>query len=242
MGFPPVQPNTIVILGAGRFGRLAAKRLPVRYPQASLIIVDRDAARLENFQGTPPVEKVQQDALAFLESLEPTKDLWIVPAIPVHVAWQWILCRLRRIGSAHPLPVPVELDHHVPHPLRTPAGTLYASFADFRCPDNCPEPDKICTFTGKPRQGILHQHLARLSAPGHRIHVLRSRQMAPGVGGYTLDQMQEILRAVKAHPGAHILATSCSCHAVLDGLAWYGKGVSIQESGPAAMEDSRASK
>lgn len=185
-------------------------------------MVDRDASRLQGVDAPSPVEKVQDDALTFLNTLE-RPNLWIVPAVPIHVAWQWVLSRLQKVGSAHPLPVPAEMDHQVPNPLRIDGETLYASFAHFKCPDNCPEPDKICTFTGKPRPGILYRHLARVSVPGHSIHVLRSWQLAPGVGGYTLGHLHDILHAVEAVPGRHILATSCSCHAVLNGLAWGGK-------------------
>ncbi len=46
--FPDIfPPRRIRVLGAGRFGRLAAERLKRRFPDALLSITDRDAARVD---------------------------------------------------------------------------------------------------------------------------------------------------------------------------------------------------
>ncbi len=235
----------IVILGAGRFGTLAAKRLTARHPHAHIVLVDSDERRLQAASVPDSVEKIPGDALRFLENLAPLEIYGIVPAIPVHVAWRWLLGKLKTQGLAHPLPVPLELDRHVPHPMRTPTGTVYASYADFQCPDNCPEPAKLCTVTRKPRPGILHRVLRDVIVPGFQTLVLQSHQWAPGVGGYAGHQLMEVLDRIQSAPGAFIVATSCSCHAVIDALAWYGTERKAYErlfSSDAAQDSSNVSR
>ena len=108
----------------------------------------------------------------------------MVPSVPVHVAFEWVLNELGRPGTSRRLPVPEEVGSQVPNPLRAPSGALYASFATFVCPDYCSEPDEICTHTGKERPGNLYDFLGGVDVPGFDVLVLRSWQLAPGVGGY----------------------------------------------------------
>lgn len=159
------------------------------------------------------------EALPFLANAQLEESTWIIPAVPIHVACQWILLKLNESGHASPVPVPPVVDEQVPNPLRTPGGTLYTSYATFRCPDSCSEPDAICTQTGKPRQGSLFDTIARIAAPPFLVTVVRSRQLAPGVGGYTAGHLREALKRVEEAPqDLHLIATSCRCHGVIDGL------------------------
>lgn len=223
-GFPGLYPpKTIWILGAGRFGRLAAERLRKRYPESELLVVDDREERLSSLEEDLGLPVHAGDALPFLGSRDVPEGVWIVPAIPVHVAFQWILLELKKRGDAAAHPVPDALDALVPNPLRR-EGTVYASYADFICPDACSEPEDICTHTGKPRRGNLFEHLGRISLPGFRMVVVRSLQLAPGVGGYPGRRLREALETIAAFPGRHIVATACRCHGVIDGLTWTPAG------------------
>ena len=215
----PYPPKTLWILGAGRFGRPAAGRLRKRYPRADLLVVDRRAEKLEPLREDPSLSIHVGEALSFLSGESLPADVWIVPAIPVHVAFHWILQELGRRGLVSGLPVPPAVDALVPNPLRR-GETLYASYATFICPDACSEPEGICTHTGGPRRGNLFECLGRISLPGYRTVVVRSMQLAPGVGGYPGWKLREALEDAASSPGQCLIATSCRCHGVIDGLSW----------------------
>lgn len=221
--FPePVKGTAEVwILGAGRFGRLAMQRL-LAGGNCHAVVVDGDRQRLMDIPEDSPIMKVRGDIFVFLSNQDLADDQWIIPAVPVHVAYGWILMELGKKGVARRLSVPTAVDAQVPHPIRTPSGTVYASHATFRCPDDCPEPEDHCTITKKPRPKKLYQTLRNLSIPTFGTVVIQSRQLAPGVGGYTGAQLKEALRLIEASSGPYLVATSCSCHAVIDAVCWEG--------------------
>ncbi len=208
------------ILGAGHFGALAAKRISRRNPGKSVVVVDEDYEKLEGLKSLP-VKIHEEDALAFLSKNLTTPPEWIVPAVPVHVAFEWLVEELKKEKvNFRRLDVPEEVDNQVPNPFRMSGKTLYASFADFVCPDNCSEPEEICTKTKQPRKGNLFEVLAKIDLPGYTPVVLRSHQLAPGVGGYTPEALKEVYRKVLSGAGKYLVATSCRCHGVIDALEW----------------------
>lgn len=215
--FPP---RRIRVLGAGRFGRLAAERLKDRFPDALLSVTDRDARRVSEISAELGIPGEVDECISSISRAEPEDDLWLVPSVPVHVAFEWVLNELNRPGNCRRLPVPEEVDLRVPNPIRTPSGTVYASFATFVCPDYCSEPDEICTHTGKKRPGNLYEFLSGVEAPGFDVLVLRSWQLAPGVGGYTGRSLRKLAAEVGKKPGAWLIATSCRCHGVINALEW----------------------
>lgn len=217
---PPSPPRNLLILGAGRFGRIAAERLQQRFPDASFLVVDKSPEKIEVLAAALSLPAKTEDSITFLGNTLVTADLWIIPAVPVHVGYLWLAAELAREGSVERLPVPVEIDRQVPNPLRVAGGTVYASYATFRCPDSCSEPAQLCTHTRKPRLGNLFQDLATLAAADFTPHVLRSWQLCPGVGGYTGGQLHQLLEDIHKTPGRHLIATSCRCHGVIDALAW----------------------
>ena len=216
---PP--PESIWILGAGRFGRIAAERLRQRHPKTNLLVVDQQPKRLMEIHETLHIAVHREDAIGFLQQRPLAEDQWIVPAVPIHVAWLWLLQALEGTGVVRPLGVPTAVDEQVPNPHRAETGTLYASFATFRCPDACSEPEVICTHTGLPRTGNLFERLAQIQVPEFRVEVVRSWQLAPGVGGYRGEQLLTAAANIQAGPSHWIVATSCRCHAVIDALAFH---------------------
>ena len=213
------NPPRFLILGAGRFGSLALDRLRKRWPLSRIIMVD--CCRPADFNlEVVGVRFISAEAVGYLAALaEPAAAAdWIVPAVPVHVAGQWVRRRLAESGQVFPLAIPNAVVSLVPHPMHGKDGQLYVSNADFLCPDDCPEPEKICTVTGKPRPQVLHTLLAGLSIPGFTVVVVRSRQLAPGVGGYRPVDLQDAMDRVRAAPGPVLLATACKCHGVIEAL------------------------
>lgn len=219
---PPDEPaaRRIWILGAGKFGRIAAERLGRRRPDAQFLVIDGRKDRTERIAGELGLPVCTEDAISFLEKNALPDDVWLIPAVPVHVAFLWLFGRLRKIGFARALPVPESVDAQVPNPYRGLSGTLYSSYADFMCPDACSEPDSICTYTKKPRLGNLFEQLERLEVPGFEVLVVRSSQLAPGVGGYPVARLMAAFDAVSRKPGSWLVSTSCRCHGVTDAVKW----------------------
>ncbi len=220
--FPP---RRIRVLGAGRFGRLAAERLRRSFPDALLSITDRDAARVEEITRGLGIPGEVEECIKSISRIEQPDDLWLIPAVPVHVGFEWAINELNRVAEVRRLPVPGEVDSKLPNPIRVPSGTLYASFATFLCPDYCNEPEEICTHTGKPRPGNLYEVFGGVLAPGFDVAVLRSWQLAPGVGGYPGRSLRELLAGIGSKPGRYLVATSCRCHGVMDALEWRTRAV-----------------
>ena len=114
------------------------------------------------------------------------------------------------------IPVPRSVDSQLPNPYRPDNQKLYVSFARFKCPDNCSEPNGICSYTRKARLGTLYKSIADLSEPDYNILVLRNFQIAPGVSGYPIAHLIKAYKQVIEFPGNYLVSTSCSCHGILD--------------------------
>ena len=83
-----------LILGAGKFGRLALNRLARQDAAASFVVVDRDPAALAmRLDGVPGWTGVASEAAAFLVQYLRADGRWdwIIPMVPVHVAFHWLL-------------------------------------------------------------------------------------------------------------------------------------------------------
>ena len=109
-----MQMESFWILGAGRFGSLAVRRILARKKVSRLVVVDRDVQVLEKLT-EKPIETVEQDAIDFLVHYPGLGSEWIVPAIPVHVAFAWLCRQLAREGAITQGAVPSILDQKVPN-------------------------------------------------------------------------------------------------------------------------------
>jgi len=220
-GFFP--PQKICIVGAGHFGYLAAQRLSRRFPEASFLVADQRKEKLERIERDFGLPVFAEDILAFPENPWVDDGTWIIPAVPIHFAFQWVLNDLKKTGRVERLPMPETVEAQIPNPYRAANGSLCASFATFICPDYCNEPDEICTYTKSPRQGNLFEELAKIKVPGFDTIVVRSWQLAPGVGGYPQDCLKKVSEKIAENTeGYYLIATSCRCHGVIDALKWQG--------------------
>ncbi|MGA8573896.1 MAG: NAD-binding protein, partial [Desulfobaccales bacterium] len=84
-----------LILGAGKFGSLALKRLARQDAAATFLVVDRQPQALAAALalGIPRVAGTVAEAATFLAGnlAEDSPWDWLIPMVPVHLAWAWLL-------------------------------------------------------------------------------------------------------------------------------------------------------
>ena len=205
------------IFGFGRFGQMAATRLINNYPQALLKAIDR-----KDIIPDPkmPIEFICSDASNYLaENLTPhLGPSFIIPAVPFHLAYGWVKTTLQQNYHLIPIPIPDPVLHQLPNSIPGKMGTLYSSYASFLCPDNCPEPEKVCTVTGRQRTGLLYQDYRHLNIDGYLSLGIRSYQLAPGVGGFKPEDLWGLLKKIQQTGTSihYLLSTACLCHGVMD--------------------------
>ena len=207
--------NRFWIIGAGRFGQIAVTRIAAKKTSARITVIDQRSIDFDPNE----IDMIRQDGIQWLATrLHPDAPVdIIVPAIPVHVAVQWMHCKLKKIYEIYPLIISNNWLTRLPHPMRGGVGRIYVSHADFRCPDNCPEPKAICTHTGKPRPRDLFRFLAEIDFGDVLPIVLRSHQILPGVGGIYPDELFDALEMVRRNNTRPLMvATACRCHGVID--------------------------
>lgn len=206
----------ILILGAGSFGMRALKQLGVLESTSALTIVEkrRYICMSLNLQD---IDSVCGDGIEYLiEYLKSPDDYdWIVPAIPVHVAFEWVKRKLPETKTVKMLSVPENIRQRLPNLMYADDRGVYMSNADFLCPVNCSEPDDACSYTGKPRPRILFRELASIRLKGFRSIVVQSKQLAPGIGGYQSQALFRALRLTRESNVPVLLSTACKCHGVM---------------------------
>ena len=205
------------IIGGGKFGLRAVKKLSKKHSLTNLTIVEKEKTVCRQLDRLG-FEVVCMDGIQYLERNlgSETYPDWIVPAIPLHVAFEWIRTKLSKTRIVQNIAVPQDLVTELPNPIKAETGQLYISIADFRCPENCPEPDEICTHTGKPRPMVLHEFLKSIQRKDVKTVVIRSHQLAPGVGGYSPRDLFAALNEIEAAQGPVSLSTACSCHGIMN--------------------------
>jgi hypothetical protein len=144
---------------------------------------------------------------------------YLIPAVPLHLAFEFILFQLKPFGGKRGK---IPTLPNLPNPMMGKTGDLYTSLSDFLCSDDCPEPARYCTATGKRREKPLYQILKDLKGP-FELKVIRSYQLTPGVGGFRskalLDLLEDIKR--KKNSGKSILVSTASrCHGVTSALSF----------------------
>lgn len=217
---------SLLILGAGKFGLLALKRLSAQDSETRFVMVDCRAAALGRARslGVPGVDLIEAEAIDYLAAhvgAEPPWK-WLIPMVPVHVAYAWLLKGPLAGQGWGPAEVPGDLKELAALAIRGTEGGLYLSHAGHVCPDDCAEPE-VCPVTGEERAQPLFQKLAGTSRPERPVFVVASRQLAPGVGGYSPHKLTELAEAVRRTSGPLLVATACRCHGVVHGLQRQGE-------------------
>jgi hypothetical protein len=205
------------IIGGGKFGRRAAETIGRAGAAADILIVEKNPGRCRTLL-SDGFQVIEADGIDFLKSrlVSPLQKQWVVAAAPVHVAYEWVRARLPAGVRFEPQSLPAEMDGLLPNAMRGAEGQWVASNADFICPPDCPESGSVCSFTGRKRPRRMHAFLRRIHVPGVKILVVRSCQLAPGVGGLRPRDLFEALHQIQITRPPFILATACKCHAVLN--------------------------
>ena len=204
----------VLIIGAGKFGTRAVHILS-NERGLKVWVVDQDPERLRAIQNSCE-EAVLAEGVQFLVDHKElfSQGVIIVPALPVHLAYMWLRKAYSGPGALKSLHIPDELLPAVSFRMRGDDGIVYLSHADFPCPDDCPEPSE-CTVTGQ-RRKPLYEILEALEGKGFGVSIIKSRQLAPGVGGYSIKELSSLSnKVVKGPEKKWIVATSCKCHGVL---------------------------
>lgn len=210
----------ILVLGAGHFGQKAIRLFRKRFSDAVLTVVDSNHQRLQSIT-VPRIRPACADATDYLDTVLRQRDRvnfpdWIVPAVPIHLAYEWIKRDLAPVSSLVPIPFPGEIRSRLPNPFPGGIGTLYTSIADFRCPDACPAPVSHCTHTGLPRPLTMNHYLETIGGDCYHSVVIQSIQLGPGAGGYPPQALLNARDCVLKSDRPVLLATACACHAVVN--------------------------
>ena len=208
-----------LIVGCGHFGRLAVEKLLRKDPGSKIRVVDKNKKAIGKIS-TLPVETHIEEGLSFLRQFLPEdREAYIIPAVPFHLAFEFILSRLQKAGWKR---VPVPPLPSLPNLMTGKTGDLYVSIANFKCPEDCPEPSRYCTVTRERRPKPLYQLLRDLRG-SFQSKVIRSEQLGLGVGGFKTKRVFDLLEEIqkKKTPGQSILiSTACRCHGVISALSF----------------------
>lgn len=208
-----------LVFGYGKFGRWA-----VRFLQSSLghgesiLVIDKEPK-----SNVPDdVQFVCAEGVEWLASelVISSPIQRIIPALPIHFAAKWVERKLSQEGwIVKPYTLSERLLKKLPHLQQLSPDSAITSHAEFQCPINCSEPDDICSYTRQQRPVPLYHILGSLNSEDFNSLMLKSRQFAPGVGGYYPDDLWLLLSAVKGMPNRPILvSTACKCHGIVNGM------------------------
>ncbi|HMK64630.1 MAG TPA: hypothetical protein VK564_02475 [Thermodesulfobacteriota bacterium] len=212
--------SRIFIAGFGKVGREILPWIKRRWSREQIWIIDHDPGTL-SLESTLHGLAVLDDGPRFLTRYQQSisdKD-WVIPALPIHLAWDWLALNLKTVYKTRSIPPEVLLGESLPYQHLT-GHTLFASYADFVCPDGCPAPLGHCFKTRQKRPLPLWKFLEKQNPPKGTLHVIESRQMAPGMGGYRFGELRKALKQALENDPPFFLATACRCHGVINGLTW----------------------
>jgi hypothetical protein len=212
--------RSYLIIGGGHFGGRAAKRLQREDPRSRIIVVDEDEKAVRKISSFK-VETVIAEGTSYLQqNLSKSQPAdYIIPAVPIHLAFEFILLRLKPFGARR---ARVPSLSGLPNPVKGKTGDLYTSLADFLCPEDCPGPAQYCTVTRERLQNPLYKLLRDLRGP-FESEVIRSEQLGPGMGGFRPRVLLDLLRDIqKRKDKTHLIliSTASRCHGVTSALSF----------------------
>ena len=211
---------TYLIIGCGHFGSRAAEKLFPKNLHSEITVVDKSRKALQKVSRLP-IQTVVCDGIFYLSQFlsEGRKVNYIVPAVPFHLVFEFILSQLKSSRAKRRKIPPLS---GLPNPVLGKTGDLYTSLADFVCSEDCPEPAQYCFATRKRRPMPLYQILSDMQ--GHfETKVIRSQQLGPGVGGFRPDALLNLTEDIEKKRNSDrliLISTASRCHGVTSGLAF----------------------
>ncbi len=209
-----------LIIGCGHFGSRAVKKLVQKDPDSKIIVVDRSRTALQKVSRLS-IQTVLSEGLSYLSQVlsEGQKFNYIIPAVPFHLAFEFILSQLQSLTAKRGRSPAL---FGLPNPVTGKNGDLYTSFADFLCSEECAEPARYCTVTGRKRVKPLYQILGELKG-NFESKMIRSQQLAVGVGGFRSRMLLDTLEEIKAggkRGRLVLISTASRCHGVTSALSF----------------------
>jgi hypothetical protein len=212
--------SNYLIIGCGNFGSRAVEKLLKKDLHSGITVVDNNKTALRKISSFP-AERILDDGISYLQRsrMERTENDYIIPAVPYHLVFEYILSCLKPFGAKR---TEMPSLQGLPNPMQGKTGDLYTSLADFLCPDNCPEPSRYCTVRGKKRSKPLFEILSELRGP-FDSNLIRSRQLGLGVGGIQPEALVNLTERIKKRRGSNrpfLISTACRCHGVTSALSF----------------------
>ena len=214
------SPHTYLIIGCGRFGSRAAEKLSQKDSCSKITVVDKSKKALQKVSHLP-IESAICDGIFYLNQFlsEGRKADYIIPAVPLHLVFEFILSQLKPLGAKRKRIPPIS---GLPNPVIGKTGDLYTSLANFLCPEDCPEPAQYCTTTQKKRSKPLYKILNDLEGT-FESRVIRSQQLGPGIGGFRPEALLDLLEDIKRKINSSrfiLISTASRCHGVTSALSF----------------------
>jgi len=214
------NPHAYLIIGCGHFGSRAAEKLIQRNPRSKIIVVDQSKKALQK-AFHPSIESTVCEGTLYLKQFlsEGRKTDYIIPAVPFHLAFEFILSQLKSLGGKRRKIPPLS---GLPNPMIGKTGDLYTSLADFLCSEDCPEPAQYCTTTKKRRPKPLYRILTDLKGD-FESRVIRSQQLGPGIGGFRPEALLGLLEDIKKETNSGnliLISTTSRCHGVTSAFSF----------------------
>ncbi len=202
----------ILIAGYGKFGHIAVSRLSQENWVSEIVVLDietGDGSLDNNLQ----VSFLETDVVQYICALSYIHfDTFIIPTVPFHLA---AACLLRLYGAYNLCVLHDDMVNTLPNIYRVDRYNVCCSYADFLCPDDCPESES-CSVTGEIRTPMYNK-LSNLEQEGSPVVVIRSQQLLPGIGGFYFGDLMETIHKT-SELNSFVMATSCRCHAILTGI------------------------
>ncbi|MDI9644339.1 MAG: hypothetical protein QFX35_03865 [Candidatus Verstraetearchaeota archaeon] len=226
--------GSVMILGGGKYGTTAVKRLRGKAERVLVVDVDPDCqARgyadrtISSFEEPPAgVSFVLADGASFLASAidRGTPPDFVVLTIPKNVMAALFISWAESFGMRVEFDVESMLKAAAGLPGRylvardTIFGVLVASYArDHTCLDGCMQPE-VCPVSGE-RRGLSMLEIVKATAVGDYVRIFESKLLERDVGGV---EGREILEAYKDFCSSlrqgmrMVIGTACRCHAIVN--------------------------
>jgi hypothetical protein len=221
--------RSFLIVGCGHFGTRAAEQLLKKDPHSKITAVDKNPRAIKKLSHLS-IETIIADGLSCLNQFlsEGRTVHYIIPSVPFHLAFEFILLRLKPFGARR---MKVPSLSGLPNSIKGKTGDLYTSLADFLCSEDCPEPSRYCTVTRKKREKPLYGILEDLKG-SFESRVIISRPLAIGVGGFQPKELLALLEDVKKQKNSRhliLISTASHCHGVTSALSFYDQRIHTGE-------------
>jgi hypothetical protein len=237
-----VDRHFVFIAGGGKYGSGALKWF-LKKRGCKVVVCDEDEScqasnlveavvRLEEPREFAKIKKSTLlvgnvvDALARFFSREIVPEI-IIPCVPLHLAAKVLTVYLVRKGlKVKPCFESLRLAFQkaqlvgVEYRLNQDYALAVASKMpfDMQCVSGCNQP-QVCPVTKKKLLKPMYDLTAETLSYGNVdcVKVLRSHLLAPNIGGFHGEELKQTLDlCIKNEPCTIGLATSCSCHAVMN--------------------------